>query len=64
MIIIKTTRGRKKRVQMKSLRMQDAQQRKLWSREREQDTYSNEEELTDEEGVVESSKGDNKEETE
>ena len=60
---IKTTRARKRRVQLKTLRSQEAQQRKLWSKQHGQDTYGDEEELTDEEGAVESSKGNKKEKT-
>ena len=60
---IKTTRARKRRVQLKTLRTQEAQQRKLWSKQHGQDTYGDEEELTGEEGAVKSSKGDKKEKT-
>ena len=57
---IKTTRARKRRVKVKTLRTQEAQQRKLWSKQHGQDTYGDEEELMDEKGA---SKWDRKEKT-
>ena len=49
---LKTTKAMKRRVELKTLRTQEAQQRKLWSKQHRHDTYGDEEELVDEGGVT------------
>ena len=49
---IKTTRAVKRRVELKTLRTQEAQERKLWSKLHGEDTYGDEEDLIDEEDVA------------
>ena len=49
---LKTTKAMKRRVELKTLRTQEAQQRKLWSKQHGHDTYGDEEELVDEGGVT------------
>ena len=48
---IRTEKAMKRRVELKTLRTQEAQQRKLWSKQHGHDTYGDEEDLV-EEGVV------------
>ena len=49
---LKTTKAMKRRVELKTLRTQEAQERKLWSKQHGHDTYSDEEKLVDEGGVT------------
>ena len=49
---IKTTKAKKRRVELKTLRTQEAQQRKLWSKQHGHDTYCDEEELADDGGLT------------
>ena len=49
---LKTTKAMKKRVELKTLRTQEAQERKLWSKQHGHYTYGDEKELVDEGGVT------------
>ena len=49
---IKTTTAMKRRVELKTLRTQEAQERKLWSKLHGEDTYGGEEDLIDEEEMA------------
>ena len=57
---IMTTEAKKRRVEWKNIRAQDAQQRKLWSKQHRDDTYGEEEDPIDEKDLTISSKRANK----